>query len=305
MLSDMMKKLTSTEYLKNAKRIIVSIIVAGLPILYFGYADTISLEKLLDFKFGVFAVIIAISAWLVSAEAKSWAFDNAYETDEDLEKVSEKVEDNAKTITKKDRKMLSSIHWVAQFNKEKQEALNHEKTQEKIASLEERAITARIKGKEKKVKRIEAKIEKLEKNGLFAKSFEPYKLKEIVTIDTDTNNIMEKLKRKKAGNYEIVSKPKKVNVFVQTFTFILRGATVGLSAIIPFALTESITTIIWFYMMYSVVLVATFTFNYLYTFIKMTSDKMYRSHKNTLARKTNVQEELIDYLDTPVREEEK
>ena len=293
-------KLTDVEFLKNAKRVTVGAIVLILPILYFGYAETLTLSRLLQFDFGALTVILSLSAWLITSEAKSWAFDNAFKKEEkdgnELLKLTKQAEENANAIQQKDKRMVHSTRWVAEVSKEKQEAYNEIKLQQKLSELDQKAISYRLKGKDDKAQKVERQKDKVKASGVFDKSFEPYDIRNIVLTNNESKRILAKLRDKK-GNSELKSNPKKVNPIMQVVSIVVRSATVGITAVMPFVLSESAGAIFWFYIVYAVVMTFTFFTNYL-----VTTMKMERKHKKALKTTIQLQDDLLEYLAKPQKQ---
>jgi VIT1/CCC1 family predicted Fe2+/Mn2+ transporter len=245
-------------------------------------------------------VILSLSAWLITSEAKSWAFDNAFKKEEkdgnELLKLTKRAEENANTIQQKDKRMVRATRWVAEVSKEKQEAYNEIKLQQKLSELDQKAISYRLKGKEDKAKKVEKQKDKVKSSGVFDKSFEPYDIRNIVLTNNESKRILAKLRDKK-GNSELKSNPKKVNPIMQAISIIVRSATVGITAVMPFVLSESAGAIFWFYIVYAVVMTFTFFTNYL-----VTTMKMERKHKRALKTTIQLQDDLLEYLDKPQKQ---
>jgi hypothetical protein len=254
---------------------------------YFGYADTATWERVLNFSYGAISFIVALSIMLATKETKVRAFDNAFTIDSELVESNKKTEENAKIIKKKDKRMKRSVKWISEFNKQQQEMYNEILTNKEISKLERKITALRIDGNENKAKRLERRINRLNKQPLFDKSFEPYDIKKLVNIDTSG---LDKIKKK--GNVEISHDPKKVSFLRGAFSSLLRATGLSLTAIIPFAWSQSFKSIVIFYLGYLIMISFTIVSQYI-----ITTHKTLNRYKKGLFKTETLQELLIEHLE--------
>ena len=294
--------LLKPESIKNARTVIVIVLVVAVPLLYFGYADSLTLTNLLSFQFGGISVVVALTAFLANKEARLRAFDNAYEMDKEkgkdkgeLEEKEDTYQEHARTIQNKDPRMKRSVEFINEYNKEQQDMYNRIKTDDEIAKLERRAVKLRLDDKDKKANKVDKQIERLKQEPLFDNKFDPYDIKEIVNANRDGRK-----RRKRKGNAEIKVNPTKVNPFSQGFSTFIRGLTGGVAGTAAFTLSESPSTIFWFYITYTGILAFT-----VITAYSITVWRTLGSYKNSLERKINIQELLIEKLNTKEAQHER
>ena len=279
---------TNAKTLNNARTTIIVFIVALAPLFYFAYSDSISLEKLLTFQFGGLSAVVGLSAYITNKETKKRAFENAYDLDTELEKFEKSYQANGDKIQAKDKTMILSTQFIAEYNRNQQKALNKILTEDKIAKLEPIAIKHRINGKEKKANKIEKKIAKLHESFLFDKKFVPYNPQLIINANTNK----QWNKHKKKGNAEINNDPTKVNPAFQLSSTVARGLTGGLAGTLLITFTDPFSTIFWFYITYFAIMALTVITGYALTVFKTLG-----SYKNGLRKKITIQQLLLDHIE--------
>ena len=278
------------QLLKNIRTGAVLLLAILLPLGYFAYAESLTWESIFNIEFGALVIIVWATLQLVTKETKTRARDDRYLSKEeeknefvDLEK---EIEQNKKDIIAKDKSLKQTTRWVSQYNKEQQDLYNEILTNDTIYKLEQRARDFRLDGKLKKANALEKDIERLKFNPLVDRTFEKYDVKIIANYNTS------KFKRKKnKGNSEINVDPTKMNKKMSVATLLLRSAGIGIFGAIPIVFSESIGTILSFYLIYSITLVFTVITNYLLTTWIM--DKVY---KPALKRIVDIQELLLENL---------
>src|SRR6056297_1230590 len=224
---------------------------------------------------------------MVTKETKTRARDDKYEIEEELKDLDKEIEDNKKKIIDKDKSLKQTTRWVSQYNKEQQDLYNEILTNDKIYELEQKARDFRLDGKESKAIALDKEIAKLRLQPLYDKSFEKYDVKLIANYNTS------KFKRKKnKGNSEINVDPTKLNKKMGFVSLGVRALGIGVFGSIPIMFSESLGTILAFYLMYSLTLAFTIIVNYLVTTWIM--DKLY---KPSLKRIVDIQELLLEHLD--------
>lgn len=277
---------TDKELLRNIRTATVLALILVLPIWYFAFAESLTLDALFDWKFGAIVIIITISVTLATKESKTRAFDDVMVTNESLQELEETIDNQATKIKKKDPRSKRSIKFMAQYNKDKQESYNELKTNKEIERLERLVLKYRLNGNEDKATYYERRIEHLRKNPLFDKHFEPYDLRNIIMIQKSIGKLP-----KKKGNTEINQNPKDLNWFVTFVSMVLRSGGVGLFGSIPIMFTESLSDIVLFYLSYLVVLAFTIISQY-----ALTTWKMENKYKNGLETIDLIQTQLLDFL---------
>ena len=279
---------TNAKALKNARTTIIVFIVVLAPLFYFGYSDSISIEKLLTFEFGGLSVVVGLSAYITNKETRKRAFENAYDLDAELEKFEQSYQANSDKIQAKDKTMILSTKFIADYNRNQQKAFNKILTEDKIAKLEPIAIKHRINGKEKKANKIEKKIAKLHESFLFDKKFVPYAPQLIINANTNK----QWNKHKKKGNAEISNDPTKVNPAFQLFSTVARGLTGGLAGTLLITFADPFSTIFWFYLTYFSIMVLTVITGYALTIFQTLG-----SYKRGLKKKITIQQLLLDHIE--------
>jgi len=277
------------QLLKNIRTGIILTLAVVLPLGYFAYADSLTLEKVLNFEFGALIVIVWLTLQMVTKETKTRARDDKYEIEEELQELDKSIESNKKEIISQDKSLKKTTRWVSQYNKEQQDLYNEILTNDKIYEIEQKARDFRLDGKDKKAKALDKEIDKLKMQPLVDKSFEKYDVKLIANYNTS------KYKRKKnKGNSEINVDPTKLNKKMGAVSLLVRALGIGIFGSIPIMFSESIGTIIAFYLMYMLTLAFTIIVNYLVTTWIM--DKLY---KPSLKRIVDIQELLLEHLEEP------
>ena len=275
------------QLLKNIRTGIILTLAVVLPLGYFAYADSLTLEKVLNFEFGALIVIVWATLQMVTKETKTRARDDKYEIDVDLQDLDKVIEGNKKEIIAQDKSLKKTTRWVSHYNKEQQDLYNEILTNDKIYELEQKARDFRLDGKDKKAQLLDKEIEKLKLQPLYDKSFEKYDVKLIANYNTS------KFKRKKnKGNSEINVDPTKLNKKMGAVSLFVRAIGIGIFGSIPIMFSESLGTIIAFYLMYMLTLAFTIIVNYLVTSWIM--DKLY---KPSLKRIVDIQELLLEHLE--------
>lgn len=277
---------TNEKMLKAVRSIVISLIILIVPLFYFGFKDTFDLEALFTWDFGVIVVIITFSIILATIETKSTAYDVTISTDNELQEDLKTIEDNSRLIRKKDRVGKISVKWLNTYNKEQQKMYDEILTNDKIDILEQKALNYRIHDKEHKAKKIDAEIKRLRKKKLKDRNFIPYSIKKVLNIEKSGL----KFKRKK-GNNEIDVNPKRVNWAMTFINMILRSSGVGVIGTIPFAVNESLGSVLLFYLGYILVVAFTIFTQYLLTTYVTT-----HSYRKSLREIINIQTQLIVHL---------
>jgi hypothetical protein len=245
-MSDIQQRLveffTNEKLLKLIRRIGVGIIVIILPLFYFGFKDTFSLDALLTFTYGILMIIVTVSVVLATKETKDASFELTCENDKELPSTHENIESNSRVIRKLDRTGKRQQVWLTDYNREQQATYDLELTNERIEKLEDRAWRYRFAKKEKQAKKIDREIKRLKENPLRDKNFVPYSIKKI--MNTDRNKF--KFKKKK-GNIDIEINPKKLNLKATLFSALIRSSGLGVAGTIPFIINEKTSTVLIFY----------------------------------------------------------
>jgi|LGVF01.2.fsa_nt_gb hypothetical protein len=256
---------SNEKLLKQIRTISIILIILIVPIVWFGFKDTITFGSLWTWAFGSIILVITFSVLLATIETKSIAFDYTVELDEDIIPNQSKIEVNSKTINELDKTGKESLLWCNQYNVEQQATYDLIKTNEQIDLYEKRALRHRLNGKDKKAEWYDKQIERLKKEPLTDKKFTPYDVKRIRNV----NKIGIKLSKKK-GNTEIKSNPKQLNLITILLSMPIRALGLGLLGTIPFVVNESIGTVLLFYIGYLLTMIVTIISQYLITSYKTT-----------------------------------
>ena len=281
---------TNEKLLKLIRRIGVGLIVVILPLFYFGFKDTFTIEALLTFTYGILMVIVTVSVVLATKETKEASFDLTCENDKELPTLHESIETNSKTIRKLDRTGKSQQNWLSNYNKEQQETYDLELTNERIEKLEDKAWRFRFSNKEKKALKIDREIKHLKTNPLRDKNFVPYSIKYI--MNTDRNKF--KFKKKK-GNPNVNTNPKKLNFKMTLASALLRSSGLGVAGTIPFIINEKTSTVLIFYLGFMVLLFITVLSQWILTGYITTHS--YKKGKETVVE---IQQAMISDLQNAV-----
>jgi len=277
------------ELLRNIRTGIVLALIIVLPFWYFGFKDSLTVDGLLNWKFGAIVILITISVTLATKETKTRAFDDKFLIDDELQNTQQKIESQSKEIKKKDPRSKRSINFITKYNKDQQQMYNEIKTNAKIEEYEKLVLKYRLNKKEKKAQYYEKKIAHLKQNPLFDKHFEPYDLRNIIMIQKTLGKLP-----KKKGNTEINNNPKQLNWFMTVLSMGVRSLGVGVFGAIPFVINESIGSILAFYVSYILVLAFTIITQYL-----LTTWKIDNKYKLGLEKIDSIQTELLEYLEQP------
>jgi|LGVF01.2.fsa_nt_gb hypothetical protein len=284
------------QLLKNIRSVAVILLLLVIPIWYFGFKDTFTLNGLLSWSFGGAILVITFSIFLATIETKSIAVDTTYELDKEVDSLNDledELEQNSKDIVALDKTVKHSIRWVAQHNKEQQELYNEILTNERIDKLKQRAIKYRVDDKEKKATYCDLQIEKLNDSKLVDKAFVPYEITRILNIDKQGFKF-----KKKKGNDEIKSNPKKINIWTILIGMPLRATSASIFGTIPFMINADLKSVFWFYVAYLLILIITIVSQFL-----LTTYKTQYGHKKALRKIRSLQELLLATLRLPIKED--
>ena len=277
---------TNEKLLRAVRIVVITLIIILLPLFYFGFKTTFDIRLLWNLDFGAIVVIVTLSVVLATIETKIASYDLTCDTDVDLPTLHIKIKENSKKIRNNDKNGKISTKWISNYNKDQQKMYNEIKTNELIDVYEEKALLYRVKGKEKKAEYYDRQIKKLRKTKIKDKTFVPYSIKRILNIEKGGF----KFNRKK-GNTDINTDPKKVNWKLTLISMILRSSGVGALGTIPFVMSESVGTVLGFYVGYILII----SFTVLSQWI-MTSYVTTHSYKSGLETIIDIQELLLQDL---------
>ena len=281
---------TNEKLLKVIRSILIGIVIIVLPLLYFGFKESFSLQALFKIEFGIIVLIVAVSVALATIETKTQCFDLTCEEDDELPKLHKAIITNSKEIRKHDKIGKRSLKFLSKYNKEQQQMYDEILTNDKIELLEKKALSHRISGHEDKAVELEKQVKKLKKKPLRDKYFEPFSIKKILNVDKNAF----KFKRRK-GNSEINVNPKKINWTTQFVGVLIRSSGIGVLGTIPFAIKEEGSTVAWFYFGYILIIMVTVLSQWL-----LTSYTTTHSYKNGLEKIITIQELLLEELGCPL-----
>lgn len=275
------------QLLKNIRSGLILALAIVLPLGYFAYAESLSIEKIFNYSFGGLVLLVWFSLQLAGKESKTRAYDDRFVVDDGLTSYKKQIEENKQSIVAKDKSLKDTTRWVSSYNKEQQDLYNEILTNDKIYDLEQRARDFRLDGKEDKAKALENEIERLKANPLVDKSFEKYDVKLIANYNTQSSG-----RKRKKGNAEINVNPKKTNKTFAFASLLIKSFGIGVLGSIPMVWNKGFVEIVSFYFLYLITLSLTIVVNYLITTYIM--DNVY---KPSLKRIIDIQELLLEHLD--------
>jgi len=176
-----MEKLVSffndEKLLKDIRSGVALTLALTLGFLYFGFADQVSLDALLNFGIGALALISIVSVWIVRIDISFRAFDDEIGDNKPLQDDIKLMKVEQDKITDYD----TCIDYIKLYNNEQQALANKIKTEKAIMRLDNKILKAKI--NEKPYDKFEHKIVSLKASPLVDKSYKPITLKQIKGYD--------------------------------------------------------------------------------------------------------------------------
>ena len=233
-MEKIMQFFNDEKLLKDIRSGIALTLALGLGMLYFGFADNVTLEALLNFSMGALAIISMISVWIVRVEISFRAFDDELDQNVELKKDVGLMKIEQNKIIDYD----SAIDYIKKYNVKQQDFANKVLTDNAIKRLENKIIQRKILGKS--YDKIQAKINKLERVPLIDKSYKPVTLKQIKGYGKSN-------KSEFSGITRFVYNPRTDGNKKSLLIAPLKGFGIGGAGSIPFIVTASAKTIFIYY----------------------------------------------------------
>lgn len=264
-------RLNDTVFLKNIRTSVIFMIALGVPILYFGFFDSLTLAGLLDWKIGALAVISIALIAMIRIDTKARAFDDEIRSNKQLAKIEVEVQDEMDKI----ENHLLGYKFVEHFNKEQQRIQDELATTKEKNQLKRKKAKLEINSKihTKAYKKAVKRLEYLKDHNVRGK-YKPIDYGDLYTYSGKKGKSASQVKDNLKYN------PKKDNPFSTVFGLVIKGSAIGGSGSLPFVVGASISTIFIFYLTFLLAIFLTVLNHYIATRFK-TSNKYFESRKYT------------------------
>lgn len=242
--------LNNTELLQDIKSILMLLVSIVLPMIYFSYSKNFSLSGLFNWYFGVLALFVILGNVIVFFESSEKALRDEKATNEDVTKVEASTLELQTTLPKR---IDSLIAFNKFYNDEQQHNKNIEFTNDVIRKYEIKVLKRKIRGKPHD--QLDKEIERLHETPLFNKRYKPVQIQNIVSLEKVKRNEM-------SGNDAFTVNPKTYGFKRFMAKQPLKAISVGGSGMFMLGFTESLGTIITFYIIYLLSLAILFAMRY-------------------------------------------
>jgi len=243
--------LNDTDVLRNIKTVIIFIIAFGVPILYFGFFDSLSLERLFTWRIVVLSILAILLVAVIRIDTKSRAFDDEILTN----KVLNDTERNVYIENKKIKNHLLGHKYVITYNIEQQKLADEMATEKRKNILNQKKAQYEINGKteDKKYIAIIKELADLEKH-LIRGKYSSISYDDLYSLEN------KKKDRSSQARANLRYNPKAENAIATITGILTKGATIGGAGALPFVWNAGWKTILIFY--------GTFLVTIIYTVLK-------------------------------------
>jgi len=282
-------KLNDNEFLKNVRTTLILIIIIGVPILYFGFFDNITLSALMSWNLGGLAIMSIALVTLLRVDTKSRAFDDGikynndlYQTEIDIIAENDKISDH-----------ILGRRFVKDYNKQQHKIEDEKATDKAIDKLNLKITALQIKEKDKSKRclKLKKKLAELKLKGKKGK-FTDINYEDLYNLNGKAN------KRGKGAKADLTYNPKKESIIANLFGIFFKGFGLGAAGSIPFLFHATFKTILIYYLTLFIACAITVV----QTYIKMRY-KMSHKYFDTRKFRLHMLKLVNAYIANPPKEE--
>jgi hypothetical protein len=230
----------NTELMRGIRTTVSILISIALPIAYFGFF--VNLDQFtpeLVFQLSGLGVVSMLSIWNIRFEIATRAAEDEIAVNKDIIRLNEEI--NAEKVKIKNHEL--GVQFATQYNRDARARRDAQATQTRLESLAHKLLVAQVKGRQKRAKRLSARIESLKSKplNLWWIRIPPIKFSDIYEIESHRSS------KETPARSKLRYNPKYEGAVKSMFSSVLKSVGFGSMGTIPFLIGTPFMTILIFY----------------------------------------------------------